>query len=81
MMSATEILEQIRRLPENERRKVAGQIVEEFGNPGDRLSLEQIEEFDRRAERLSKNPENGIPWEQVLVELPERLKNRKCAAK
>jgi putative addiction module component (TIGR02574 family) len=80
-MSATEILKQIRRLPENERRKVAGQIVEEFGDLDDGLSPEQIDEFDRRAARLSRNPESGIPLEQVLAELPERLKNRKCAAK
>jgi putative addiction module component (TIGR02574 family) len=80
-MSATEILEQIRRLPENERREVAGQILEEFGDIDDGLSPVQIEEMERRAERLSRNPESGIPWEQVRAELPERLKNRKCAAK
>jgi putative addiction module component (TIGR02574 family) len=80
-MSATEILEQIRRLPENERRKVASQIVEEFGDLDDGLSPEQIEEMERRAEGLSHNPQSGIPWEQVRAELPERLKSRKCAAK
>jgi putative addiction module component (TIGR02574 family) len=80
-MSATEILEQIRRLPENERREVAGQILEEFGVIEDDLSPAQIEEAERRAERLSRNPESGIPWEQVRAELQERLKNRARAAK
>ena len=80
-MSATEILEQIRRLPENERREVAGQILEEFGILDDGLTSEQIAEAERRAERLSLNPASGIPWEQILAELPERLKNRECAAK
>ena len=80
-MSATEILEQIRCLPENERREVAGRVLEEFGALNDGLTTEQIEEAERRAERLSRNPDSGIPWEQVLAELPERLKNRKCAAK
>jgi len=80
-MSATEILEQMRRLPEKERREVTGRILEAYGNIDDGLSAEQIEEAERRAERLSRNPESGIPWEQVLAELPERLKNRKCAAK
>jgi hypothetical protein len=47
----------------------------------DILSPEQIEEAERRAEHLSRSPKSGIPWEQVLAELPERLKNRKCAAK
>jgi len=80
-MSATEILEQIRRLPENERREVAGQILEEFGEVDDGLTSEQIEEAESRAERLSRNPESGIPWEQVRAELPERLKNGKFAGK
>jgi len=80
-MSATEILEQIRRLPEKERREVARQILEEFGFFDDELSPEQIEEAERRADRVCRNPETGIPWEQVCAELPERLKNRKCAAK
>jgi hypothetical protein len=56
------------------------EIVEEFGDFDDGLSPEQIEEAERRAERLSRNPERGIPWEQVCAELPERLNNRKCAA-
>jgi hypothetical protein len=80
-VSTTEILEQIRCLPENERRELAGQILEEFGVRDDGLTSEQIEEAERRAERLSLKPESGIPWEQVLAELPERLKNRECAAK
>jgi putative addiction module component (TIGR02574 family) len=80
-MSATEILEQIRRLPKKERLEVAGQILQEFGYLDEDLSPEQIEELELRAERLSRNPESGIPWEQVCAELPERLKNRKCAAR
>jgi putative addiction module component (TIGR02574 family) len=80
-MSATEILEQIRRLPKNERREVTGKILEEFGDFDDGLSPEQIDELERRADRVCRNPESGIPWEQVCAELPERLKNRKCAAK
>jgi hypothetical protein len=66
-VSATEILEEIRRLPQNERREVAGQILKEFGNFDDGLTSEQIEEAERRAERLSRNLETGFPWEQVRV--------------
>jgi len=72
-VSATEILEQIRRLPENERREVAGQILEEFGMLDDGLTSEQIEEAERRAERLSLNPESAIPWEHVESELKDRF--------
>ena len=78
---ASTLKEKIRRLPDKERRDVAGQVLEELGVLDDGLSPEQIEEAERRAERLSRNPESGIPWEQIRAELPERLKNRRCAAK
>jgi hypothetical protein len=55
----------------------ATEIVEGFGDLGDGLSPEQIEEIERRADRLSHNPKCGISWEQVRAELPERLKSRK----
>jgi hypothetical protein len=71
--SATEILEEIRRLPEKERRAVADRILEEFGDMDDGLSPEQLEEAERRGERLSEHPENGIPWEQVKAELNNRF--------
>ena len=80
-MSALEILEQIRRMPEAERREITGRILEEFGGFDDDLSPEQIMEAERRADRLSRNPESGIPWEQIRAELPTRLKKRACAAK
>jgi putative addiction module component (TIGR02574 family) len=78
-MSATEILEAAKALPQEERIKLAEGLWEIVWDDG--LSPEQIEEAERRAERLSRDPESGIPWEQVRAELPERLKNRKCAAK
>ena len=78
-MNVSEILEQIRRLPESERSEVAAQIAEEFKNVDDGLTPEVIEEMERRAERLSRNPEIGISWERVRAELPKRLKERKCA--
>jgi putative addiction module component (TIGR02574 family) len=78
-MSAAEILEAAKALPQEERIKFAQDVWEIVRADG--LSPEQIEEAERRAERLSRNPEGGIPWEQVRAELPERLKNRKCAAK
>jgi hypothetical protein len=76
-MSATEILEQIRRLPEKERREVTGQILEEFGDLDDGLSPEQITELDRRAEDALKHPGRGKPVDQVFAEIEERLRARK----
>jgi putative addiction module component (TIGR02574 family) len=78
-MSASEILEAAKALPQEERIKLAQDLWEIIWDDG--LSPEQIEEAERRAERLSRDPESGVPWEQVRAELPERLKIRKCAAK
>jgi putative addiction module component (TIGR02574 family) len=77
-MSATEILESIRRLPEAQRRELVERIEDEFIAVDDRLTPEQIAEFERRAEELRRHPERGIPWETVQAELPERLKSRKA---
>ena len=80
-MSATEILEQLRRMPEPERRELVKSIDLEFGDFNDEPTPEQIAEFDRRGDELRRNPASGIPWEQVRAELKERIKGRSCAAK
>jgi putative addiction module component (TIGR02574 family) len=72
-MSAVEILEQIRRLPENERRELVAQILDEFTEIDDDLSPEQLEELERRAEDALKNPNDGIPWEDVQPELKKKF--------
>jgi putative addiction module component (TIGR02574 family) len=77
-MSKTEILEQIRRLPEQERREFTEQFFEEFGYFADELSPGQAVELERRAEELRFHPERGIPWEQLKAELHDRLKSRKA---
>lgn len=82
-MTADEILERIRNLPENERRELVQQILDEFTEYDDELTPEQIAELERRAEEFRKNPQSGIPWEQVQAELKDRLaarrKNLACA--
>jgi putative addiction module component (TIGR02574 family) len=77
-MGASEILEQIRRLPEADRRELVEAIEVEFGDFDDELTPGQIAELERRAEDLRKHPELGIPWEVVKEELQERLKSRKA---
>jgi len=74
-MSATQVLEQINRLPFEEQREVFEQLREKFD---DELTPEQIAELERRAEELRLHPERGIPWETVQSELQERLKSRKA---
>jgi putative addiction module component (TIGR02574 family) len=78
-MSRTEILEELRRMPEPERRELVETIELEFGGVDDELTPEQIAELERRADELRKNPETGIPWEQVRAEARQRLKARRAA--
>ena len=76
-MSATEILEALRKMPEAERRELVETIEIEFGDFDDTLTPEQIAELDRRAEDALKNPGRGKPAEQVFAEIKERLQGRK----
>ena len=68
-MSATEILEELRRMPEVERRELVETIELEFGDSDDTLTPEQIAELDRRAEDALKNPGRGTPWEELRDEM------------
>jgi len=72
-MSASEILEQIRRLPPEEQYEVAERVWEEFGDFDDDLTPEQAAELERRAEEFRKNPQDSIPWEQVRDEVRQRF--------
>ena len=72
-MSATEILEELRRMPEAERRELIETIEMEFGDFDDTLTPEQKAELDRRAEEFRKNPRAGIPFEQVREEARKRF--------
>ena len=68
-MSATEILEQIRRLPPAEQLMVAEKVRQEFGDFDDELTPEQITELERRAAEAQAHPERGIPWETLRAEM------------
>jgi putative addiction module component (TIGR02574 family) len=77
-MSAAEILEELRRMPEAERRELVETIESEFGDLDGELTPEQIAELERRAEELRQHPERGIPWETVRDELLDRLTRKRA---
>jgi putative addiction module component (TIGR02574 family) len=79
-MSKAEILDELRRMPEAERRELVEEIDLEFGDSTVEPTPEQLAEFERRGEELRRNPASGIPWEQVRAELKERIKGRSCPA-
>lgn len=73
-MSATEILEQIRRLPAAEQEIVAERILEEFSEIDDELTPEQIAELERRAVEARTHPERCRPMEDVFDDIGRRLR-------
>jgi putative addiction module component (TIGR02574 family) len=75
-MSATEIVEQFRKLPPEEQRVAFEQIREVVGDD-EELTPEQIAELDRRAEDALKNPGRGTPIEEVSAEIRQRLMAKK----
>ena len=72
-MSATEIVEQFRKLGFEEQRVVLERLRDEFDGE---LTPEQVAELERRAAEARAHPERGIPWETVRDELFERYKVR-----
>lgn len=72
-MSAEQILDEIRRLPNAERRELIERIKDEFVDFDDELTPEQAAELDRRLAEFEKNPSGGVPWEEVEADLNRRL--------
>ncbi|HXS69565.1 MAG TPA: addiction module protein [Candidatus Polarisedimenticolia bacterium] len=73
-MSKAEILEELRRMPEAERRELVEAIDLEFGGFDDELTLEQIAELDRRAERALAHPERCRPLDDVVADIEKRFR-------
>ena len=73
-MSATQVLEQVNKLPFEEQREVFEQLREKFDGE---LTPEQIAELDRRAERALAHPELCRPLDDVVADIEKRFRNRK----
>lgn len=75
-MTSEQIIDEVIRLPLNERRHIAQAIWQSYVNEsvGDDSSEEDIAEYDRRCKELDDFPERGIPWETVKAEIESRRK-------
>ena len=73
-MSATEVVEQFRKLPAPEQHEAFEKIREVVEDCDDELTPEQIAELDRRAEDALKHPGRGTAWEQVRDEMLREFK-------
>ena len=76
-MSATDILEEIRRMPTEEQQKVAEKIWTEFGEFDAELTPEETVELDRRAEAALNQPTRGKRAEDVFIAIEDRLRGKK----
>lgn len=72
-MSAAEIIERVRTLSRGEQLQIAEQIWTDLGEDSLPETPEMLAELERRAEEFRRNPNNGIPWEQVRDEIRQRF--------
>jgi uncharacterized protein with von Willebrand factor type A (vWA) domain len=70
-MSAAQVLEQVNKLPFEEQREVFEKLRDRFN---DELTLEQIAELDRRAERALVHPELCRPLDDVVADIEKRFR-------
>ena len=72
-MSATDLIEQMRPMPTEEKRAFVEKVWEEYGEElgwiEPDLTPEQIAKLDRRLADFEKNPRDGIPFEQIQAEM------------
>ncbi len=66
------------KLSRDDRIELAQQVWSNIVDNGyePKLTPEQIEELERRADEAVKHPEQCVPWEQVRSELKKRLAQR-----
>ncbi len=73
-MSATDVVEQFRKLPADEQHKAFEKIREVIDDFDDELTAEQIAELDRRAERALAHPELCRPLDAVVADIEKRFR-------
>jgi plasmid stabilization system protein ParE len=73
-MSATQVMEQVDKLPFEEQREVFEHLRDKFD---DALTPEQIAELDRRAERALAHPELCRPLDDVVADIEKRFRAKR----
>lgn len=80
-MSATDLIEQMRLMPTEEKRAFIERVWAEYGEElgwGDpELTPEQIAELDRRAEHALAHPECCRPLDDVVADIERRFHARR----
>jgi putative addiction module component (TIGR02574 family) len=68
-------LEELQKLPLAERLELVEELWDSIARESDQLALTpaQIEELDRRFADYEKNPDEGVPWEEVR----DRIRTRR----
>ncbi len=73
-MSATEVVEQFRKLPFEEQHEAFEKIREVVEDLDDELTPDQIAELDHRAERALAHPERCRPLDDVVADIEKRFR-------
>jgi putative addiction module component (TIGR02574 family) len=71
------LLEQVKKLPEDERETLAYEILQSIGDDDEPLSPEWRDEIDRRIERaVSGEAGPGLDWRKAMDDIRKRVKKR-----
>jgi putative addiction module component (TIGR02574 family) len=76
MASTNDIIDEAMKLPENERTKVALELLDSIEPPDPLGHLDDeawLTEMNRRADRAAKSEFKGSSWEEVRARLEQKL--------
>ncbi len=68
------VLQNALELSQSDRVYVAHALLDSVDESNADMTEEEIQEILRRDEELKKNPEIGIPWEQIKADIQARRK-------
>ena len=79
-MTATDLIEQMRPMPTEEKRAFVEQVWQEYGEElgwvDPDLTPEQIAELDRRAAHALAHPERCRPLDDVMADIEKRFRTK-----